>query len=343
MHVDERGTAVARAGRPAVICLTPVRNEAWILERFLRCASLWADHIVVADQGSTDGSREIAQAFDKVRLVENATPAFNEPERQRLLIDAAREIPGPRLLLALDADEVITGNWSTSAEWRRMMEAQPGTIVHFRWVNLLPGLQRCSVTEQTFPWGFMDDESPHVGAAIHSPRVPLPAGAPSLVMNEVKVLHYAFTDWSRYLSRQVGYQCWEIINHPRRSPSDIYRQYHRNLVLDFQTQGVDRGWFEFYEGQGIDMTTVLESGRYDWDRQVLEWMQEHGPRSFRRVDMWEVDWTARAEQWGMTDYAVRDPRSPLDRLVLGWLRRTQRYSRRAGVRHVDRSLRLFGW
>ena len=31
--------------RPKIICLTPVKNEEWILRRFLRLASLWADHI----------------------------------------------------------------------------------------------------------------------------------------------------------------------------------------------------------------------------------------------------------------------------------------------------------
>ncbi|MDR1737564.1 MAG: hypothetical protein LBR66_01915 [Candidatus Symbiothrix sp.] len=27
--------------KPAIICLTPVKNEAWILDRFLTAASLW--------------------------------------------------------------------------------------------------------------------------------------------------------------------------------------------------------------------------------------------------------------------------------------------------------------
>ena len=38
---------------PTVICLTPVRNESWILERFRPGASMWADHIVIADQRRT--------------------------------------------------------------------------------------------------------------------------------------------------------------------------------------------------------------------------------------------------------------------------------------------------
>src|SRR5579872_3256170 len=92
---------------PTIICLTPVRNEAWILERFLQCASLWADHIVVADQCSDDDSCEIALRHPKVTLIRNPSPAYDEGARQRLLIDAARRLPaeGRRMLIAIDADE----------------------------------------------------------------------------------------------------------------------------------------------------------------------------------------------------------------------------------------------
>ena len=39
--------------RPTLVVLTPVRNEAWILRAFLEATSLWADHIIIADQMST--------------------------------------------------------------------------------------------------------------------------------------------------------------------------------------------------------------------------------------------------------------------------------------------------
>ena len=70
-------------GKPIVICLTPVRNEALILDRFLKATSLWADHIIIADQMSTDGSREIAKKHPKVTLIDNLSETFNEPERQK--------------------------------------------------------------------------------------------------------------------------------------------------------------------------------------------------------------------------------------------------------------------
>jgi len=84
--------------RPIIICLTPVKNESWILEKFLKCASLWADHIIVADQNSQDNSREIAAKFPKVHIINNPSQ-FHEGERQALLLREARKIEGPKLLM----------------------------------------------------------------------------------------------------------------------------------------------------------------------------------------------------------------------------------------------------
>src|SRR3954453_20585511 len=108
-----RGAELARvarargAGKDALstIVVTPVRNEAWILDRFLSCVSLWADHIIVADQGSADGSREIARRHSKVTLIDNPG-SYDEGARQRLLLDAARSFEGRRVIFAFDADEI---------------------------------------------------------------------------------------------------------------------------------------------------------------------------------------------------------------------------------------------
>ena len=78
--------------RPLVICVIPIKNEAWILNRCLAAASLWADYIIVSDQMSTDGSREIALKYLKVQLIDNLSSKFNEVGRQQLLLDAARKI-----------------------------------------------------------------------------------------------------------------------------------------------------------------------------------------------------------------------------------------------------------
>ena len=127
---------------PRIIVLTPVRNEAWILDRFLAVTSRFADQIILADQHSTDDGRAIAARYPKVALIENPSHGFNEAERQLLLLEAARRLaPGPRLLLALDADELLAADAPASPDWQRMLAAPPGTVLGLERVDLLNDLR----------------------------------------------------------------------------------------------------------------------------------------------------------------------------------------------------------
>ncbi len=150
-----------------------MRNEAWILDRFLQCASTWADHIIIADQQSDDGSREIAARYPKVRLVENPGLGFDEKTRQELLIAEARKIPGPRILIALDADEVLGANFATSPEWASLLAAPPGTSLWFERADFYPFHESIAIYHAAWLFGYVDDGRPHEGTFIHGPRVPL--------------------------------------------------------------------------------------------------------------------------------------------------------------------------
>jgi hypothetical protein len=70
--------------KPLFIVMTPVRNEAWVLHAFLKTTSTWADFIIIADQMSTDGSRDIYKQYEKVIVIDNNNQDFNEAERQSM-------------------------------------------------------------------------------------------------------------------------------------------------------------------------------------------------------------------------------------------------------------------
>jgi glycosyltransferase involved in cell wall biosynthesis len=63
---------------PKIVVLTPIKNEEWILERFLSVTSQFADLIIIADQNSTDSSRNICQKYPKVKLIENKSDQYDE-------------------------------------------------------------------------------------------------------------------------------------------------------------------------------------------------------------------------------------------------------------------------
>ena len=345
---------------PRVICLTPVKNEAWILPRFLECASTWADDIIVADQGSDDGSRQIAQEFPKVRLIDNDVRAFNELGRQKLLIDAARQIPGPRLLIALDADEFLTANVQTSREWDLVRGAVPGTVIRFQLPNILPDRKTYYLYPTEFTFGFMDDGTPHDGPQIHSPRLPQPESRARISLREIKVMHLATMDAARFRSRIRWYQCWEFLHgrHVRNGRWDgnliqLYRDYHRDFfVAAHLVQSLPDEWLA---GYGIDLLAAPSQDYYRWDLDVLRILIAHGPRTFRKLAIWDVDWddVYRRVHGGPPPVSLADPRSATERWVHDWCERTQpAYSHGAGPiplasqlahRLLVRGLSAAGW
>lgn len=330
-----------------VICVTPVRNEAWILDRFLHGAALWADHIIVADQASTDASADIARAHPKVVVVENTAAGYDEGARQRLLLDAARRIPGRRLIVALDADEALSSTWQDSAQWDAARAAAPGTSFAFDWVNVMPAGDSAWIPPQRIVFAFIDDGIEHRGERIHSTRVPVTDPTRVVPIDDVKVLHFQHTHWKRMRSKQRWYQCWEALEHPSKRPIQIYRQYHRmDAFPRDELHSLDEGWLNGYLERGIDMRTAAQDDLYWWDEEVFDWIVEHGPHAFTKLALWDVDWSDIGRRLGreVAPESVRDPRGPVAKTVHRWLDMTQRRNLQSPVtRWTQRLLIPLGW
>jgi glycosyltransferase involved in cell wall biosynthesis len=334
--------------RPEIVCVTPVKNEAWILESFLRAASLWADRIIVLDQQSTDGTAEIAERFEKAHVVRDEPADFDETARSTALFQEARRLAsGPQVLIALDADEALSSDLLSGAAWRSILSAPAGTVIRFPLANLAPGGARAWIPPGLFPFGYVDDGAEHSGSRIHTPRVPMPEGAPMLDLPDGVMLHRQYLDWRRMKTKQCWYQCWELVNDPDRSPLEIFRQYHHmDAVPDEQFVELPDVWLTAYRDAGIDLTVVDSPERTHWDEAVLGLLREHGAEKFRRLNVWGVDWQARARALGQDGdgHFARDPRRLSDRAVHRWLQRTQ------GLPESDRRrawgelvLRRAGW
>jgi Glycosyl transferase family 2 len=329
---------------PCAICLTPVRNEAPQLESFLAAAATWADAIIVADQASTDGSREIAARHPKVVLVDNTGAGLDESYRQRLLVERARsEFPGARVLIALDADEALTAGARNTSGWRAMLASPPGTPLLMPWINLLPGAQRAWVAPRPKRFGLVDDGSEPAPGLIHNGR--LPAGSrPSLALGDLGVVHLQLLDWPRMKAKQRWYQAWERVHLPRTRPHAIYRRYHwMDALAPAQVVPTEPGWLGGYGDVGADLVRrgTTASSYAHWDEAVLELIDAHGAETFRRVDLWDHDWAPAARRRGRSTPA--DPRRPVDRWVLRALAATQGRNGTIATRVAQQALPLVGW
>lgn len=325
-----------------VICLTPVRNEAWILDKFLKCTSLWADYIIIADQMSTDGSREIAQKYPKVILVDNNSETFNEPERQKLLIEEARKIPGQRLLITLDADEIFTPNVLTNLEWQTMLIAKPGTIFKFQWANIRPDFRTMWLADH-FSWGYMDDGYHHESIAkMHTGRIPLPPLNDAVILNQIKVIHLQFTNWARMQSKHRWYQCFESVNMPDNSALNIFRMYHHMYGLStLQILDIPSEWIAGYNILGIDITSVHTQALNYFDEQCLEMLEQYSGSKFKKLNIWDVDWVGKAELYGKTNLSLyNDPRSKLDKYIQKYLVKTQTAHRSVFINLTDKLIKI---
>ena len=328
-----------------IVCLTPVRNEAWILRKFLACASRWADQIILADNHSDDETPAIAAEFPKVRWLLNPATGYDEAARQRLLLAAGRKIPGPKVFVTLDADEFLSANYETSPEWRQIRTAPPGTLFLFDWMNVLPGFQRAWFAGRK-PWALADDGSPHdQGTPFHSPRLSVPAGARPVRLQDIKVLHLQYVDWARMRSKHGWYECYECLLHPGKSQVELFREYHHMFPHARRprlSQPLDPAWISGYERQGIAFREVLQTP-YWWDRDVLRWIAEHGPARFAKAAIWHRDWAALRSQLAPGLSAdCRDPRSLPRRWLHAYLHATCGFQDLRAVRGIDALLKFFG-
>jgi hypothetical protein len=281
--------------RPAVVVITPLRDDSWILRRFLEVCSVFADRIVVALQQSAETTRKICREFEKVQAIEDPIAGYDESRRQELLIRAARElVPGPRILLALDPDEILAANAMSTRGWQAMLAAAPGTVIFFERPNLYFSPRNCERRPLDFAAGFVDDGvAVYEGPVIHAPRVPKPPDAPQLTLGDVKFLHYARLRPEAEKAEMRMYAALENVlgTMPLLARRRAYWS-RRSLRPEGSLEPTPREWFEAWESRGIDMTTIQDVRPYWQDLATLELLLEHGSRRFWFDDVWGKDWNA---------------------------------------------------
>jgi hypothetical protein len=281
-----------------LVVLTPIKNEAWILEQFLIISSIFADHIVIADQHSTDGSKDIVRKFPKAHIIENSSTVYDEASRQLALINAARTLfpDSKNVFLCLDADEIFSANSvSNVTEWEQIKTLKPGTTVYFEKPDILYGLENCvRWRDNYFPIGYVDDGRLHQPKSIHSKRVPDNPDGGKVFIENIKVLHLAHSRKNVQSSKLRYYSVIENIQNSKRfyTRRFAYPSFY-NELNSYPSENIEKipsDWLNGWLVRGIHFSNFPDP-IYSWhDFEVLKYFKIYGYRNFHLDNIWEFDW-----------------------------------------------------
>lgn len=224
--------------KPTIVVITPIRNEAWVLDAYLTCTSSWADYIILADQHSDDGSREIARKYEKVILIDNPTEEWYEYICRTRLLEEAAKIPGEKIIFGLDADEFLSEGFEKTESWKRILHSKGNEIFCFNWLNLFDNFSTAEYTSMHYEWAAHFDASVDVveeykkreGHAVHCTRVPCleTDRCDYVFVDDFWVIHLAKLNHERTHQKLDFYQVtWVDKNKERANPISMYRNYNK--------------------------------------------------------------------------------------------------------------------
>lgn len=321
---------------PLIIVLTPVLNEAWILPAFLKATLLWADYIIIADQMSTDGSRDLYNEYENVIVLDNPRKEMHQARTRQMLFEAAKKIPGDKILFTLDADEFLSGDFINSAGWKTILNSVSNDVFLFRWMNLHENVEQYT-TWQHYYWAvhmsddLLDGEFPD--NFIHEWRLPWPKN----VNNEYKIddisfIHFARINYKRQNNKERFYQVSTVSKLETYSGIGFYRQYHP--IKDEEYFKLPDNVYDFYKNNNInifDYINLNDIGNH-YTTNVINYIREFGIQKFAKLDVWDKDFLEKNN--------LNDPRKWYHKILHYYLRKTNKVQKNFIVRIIDKVLKV---
>lgn len=330
--------------KPIIIVITPVRNEAWVLDAFLTCTSSWADHIILADHHSEDNTREIAQHYEKVIFIDNPTFEWYESECRSRLLEEACKIQGDKIIFALDADEFLSEGFEKTDSWRRIIDSKENEIFCFNWLNLYDNFKTVEYTQMHFEWAAHFDASVNVveeyrkreSHAVHCSRIPCLEEERCKYINvdDFWVVHLAKLNHEKVQQKTDFYQVtWVDKNKEKANPINMYRGYSK--YYPDQLVHLEKPVKLCRLNDEKDYSNLVRTSDYGkhYVEEMIRVFQREGTEKFAKLCIWDNPYLKAA---GI------NPSLPLHyRLVHSYLRKTQKYSSYSIVKMFDKIIKLF--
>lgn len=329
--------------KPTIVVITPVRNEAWVLDAFLTCTSSWADYIILADQHSDDGTREIAKRYEKVVLIDNPSQEWYEYLCRTRLLEEAVKLPGDnKIIFGLDADEFLSEGFEKTESWQRMMTSQGTQIFSFRWLNLFDDFSSVEFTDADFDWAGHYDSSISVVEeykkrekhAVHCARIPCleTNRCHYFVVDDFWVIHLAKLNHERIRQKFDFYQVtWVDKNEEKANPIRMYRGY--NKYYPDKLSHLDEPVKLCCAGSPVDYSSLVRTSDYGkhYVDEMVQVFKREGTDKFKQLCIWDNPYLIEA--------GVK-PDIPLKYRVLhSYLRKSQPWAEAKFFRFIDKILK----
>lgn len=125
--------------RSSIVAISCVRNEADIVEAFVRHTLSHCDRMLIVDHGSTDATGEILRSLvDEglpLEVTVDLTPTRPQSDQMTALARSAAEDPGAAWILPVDADEFVVTEKGASLRDLLSRYAEPLSVP---WVTYCP-------------------------------------------------------------------------------------------------------------------------------------------------------------------------------------------------------------
>ena len=278
------------------IALMLTHNEGHILPYTLPPLAKICDHIIIADQHSTDDTRAIIKKCKKAILIDNPPASPNsdyDSQGRPLLMKAARDFDGNNLLLALDADEIIAPPCSHPLKEMISEHSHPGQGFEMRWIQLYRNAHSyLPISRDRFhvPWmrfAFYDDRRPIVAVNrfAHGGRFPIGKVKYNYLL-DYRLVHLRWLSFNKSLWQQVWYMMkeWQYNDFSASSVVAINKFYHSTNYVPStaQTKKIPATWLD-----GIALPPNHLDDTPDWRKdEAMKLFHQYGLAHFEPLNIW---------------------------------------------------------
>lgn len=272
-----------------VITLLPAKNEGWIIRSTLKNMSDFSDHIIIADQNSTDDSIEIYKEFEKVTVIQNNNQNHNNSVRWRLLAYAREKFGKENLIICVDADEMIQSVAIQHIKDQITKDATTSISFTFPWIQLWSTTEKYRVDgvwkNNRKGIAFLDDGVVDYERKTvlndHTGRVP--TCQKEIKIDKFPLLHYQYIDLKQSEIKQAWYRCSELIS--GNEPKKINHKYsvaQNNSKVKLES--VDQNWL-------TELPLITFEYNLDQDWRYIEmqnWFNTKGILFFEPLEIWNI-------------------------------------------------------